>query len=250
MKKRIFYILFFGGATVFFLYYLFPKDNIEDYIGYQVFRVDPNLRLTIGDLGLHFPPYAKARDTNIYYQQQPLLSVSSARIRPGLATLFNRGTMAVFNGRAHKGRFNGKITRGDASDRRSIAVSIDLAGIELDDISGLKSISGLSLSGQVAGNVHFIDDRPRPDQGSVDLVFTDCTFQLAKAIFDIKTVRFNRIEMKLDIQDKTVSIRRLEMTGPQVNATFDGHIELRKPVIISRLNLIGKVRLHAEFTAG
>jgi len=250
VKKRIFYILFFGGATVFFLYYLFPKDNIEDYIGYQVFRVDPNLRLTIGDLGLHFPPYAKARDTNIYYQQQPLLSVSSARIRPGLATLFNRGTMAVFNGRAHKGRFNGKITRGDASDRRSIAVSIDLAGIELDDISGLKSISGLSLSGQVAGNVHFIDDRPRPDQGSVDLVFTDCTFQLAKAIFDIKTVRFNRIEMKLDIQDKTVSIRRLEMTGPQVNATFDGHIELRKPVIISRLNLIGKVRLHAEFTAG
>ncbi len=249
MKKRIFYIIFFGIATIFFLYYLFPKEKIENYIDYQVYQIDPDFRLTLGDLRLVFPPYVMVSDTIVYYKKQPVINISSFRVRPGLAAIFNHGTLAVFKGSAHQGRFNGKIIRGNASAESSTTVKIDLTGIELDDINGLRSIPELNFSGQVRGNVHYTSDPTQSDQGGGDLVISDCTFQLANAIFDIKIVRFNRIEIKLDIEDRTVSIRRLEMTGPQINAIFDGQIELRRPFNNSQLNLSGKIRPHAEFMA-
>ncbi len=249
MKKRIFYIIFFGTATIFFLYYLFPKEKIENYIDYQVFRIDPDLRLTIGDLRLYFPPFVKVSDTTVYYQQQPFLNISSVQIRPGLAAIFNHGAMAVFKGSAHKGRFNGTIIRGNTPTESSTSVNIKLAGIELDDINGLRSIAGLSFSGQVKGNVHFVSDHTQSDQGAVDLIISDCTFQMANALFGVNMVRFNRIEMKLDIGDGVVSIRRFEMTGPQVNAIFEGQVQLRRPFNNSQLDLSGKIRPHAEFMA-
>jgi len=249
VKKIIFYTLFSVLVTVFFLFFLFPKEKIEKYIDYQVFRVNPDLRLTIGDLGLYYPPYVKIKNTTLYYQQQSLFNVSSARIRPGLAVVKGRGTMAVFNGRAHHGRFSGKILSGGASAKSPTIIRIDLAGIELDGINGLKSVSGVSIAGKAEGSLRFASRPSQPGQGMLDLVFSECTIQLANALFDVKTVRFTKIELKADILGNTAGIRLLKLTGPQVNATFEGEVALRSPMKESRLNITGKIRLQAEFMA-
>ena len=250
MKKRILYVIFAGIATVFFLYYLFPKETLEDYIDYQVYRLDPDFRLTIGDLRVYYPPYVKVSDFTVYYQQEPILTVSSARVRPGLAAFFDNGTIIAFSGYVHEGRFSGRINREGNSPKGLTTVDVDLDGIQLEDINGLRSISGLSLSGRVTGKVVHINENTQPDQGKADLVFSDCTFQLADAPLGIKIIRFNRIEMGLILQDRTLKVHRLEMTGSQINARFDGTVAINSPFNRSRLNLTGKVRLHAEFMAG
>ena len=250
MKKRILYVIFAGIATAFFLYYLFPKETLEDYIDYQVYRLDPDFRLTIGDLRLYYPPYVKVNDLTVYHQQEPILTVSSARVRPGLATFLDNGTIIAFNGYVHEGRFSGRINREDNSPRKLTTVDVDLDGIQLEEINGLRSISGLSLSGRVTGKVVHINENTRPDHGKADLVFSDCTFQLTDAPLGIKIIRFNRIEMGLILQDRTLKMHHLEMTGPQINARFDGTVIINSPINRSRLNLTGKVRLHAEFMAG
>lgn len=250
MKKRILYVIFAGIATAFFLYYLFPKETLEDYIDYQVYRLDPDFRLTIGDLRLYYPPYVKVSDFTVYHQQEPILTVSSARVRPGLAAFFDNGTIVAFNGYVHEGRFSGRINREGNSAKGLTTVDINLDAIQLEDINGLRLISGLRLSGRVTGKAVYINENARPDQGKADLVFSDCTFQLADAPFGIKIIRFNRIEMGLILQDRTLKVLRLEMTGSQINARFDGTVAINSPFNQSRLNLTGKVRLHAEFMAG
>ena len=123
-------------------------------------------------------------------------------------------------------------------------LEVDLDGIQLEDINGLRSIPGLSLSGRVAGKVVHINEDTKPDQGRADLVFSDCTFQLADKPFGVNIMRFNRIEMGLTLQDQTVKVHRLEMTGTQLNAHFDGTVAIISPFNRTRLNLTGKVQLH------
>ncbi len=251
MGKKILYITFAGIVAAFFLYYLFPKEALEDYIDYQVYRLDPDFRLTINDLGLYYPPYVKLSDLTVYHLQSPIMTVSSARVRPGWAALFNNGTILAFDGYIQKGRFNGRLSREDGSSPKGLTtVDVDLNGIQLEDIDGLRLISGLSLAGRVTGNVAHVNENERPGQGKADLVFSDCTFQLANAPFGIKVIRFNQIEMGLALQGRMLTVHRLEMTGSQINARFDGTVAISRPFIRSRLNLTGKVRLHAEFMSG
>ena len=250
MKKGILYAVFSTIAVVFFLYYLFPRKALEDYIDYQVYRLNPDFRLTIGDLGLYYPPYVKVGDLTVHHLQKPILTVSSARVRPGLATFLNSGTIVAFNGYIHKGRFSGTINREGNFPKGSTALDVDLDGIQLEDVNGLRLVSGLSFSGRVAGNIVHINENTKPDQGKADLVFSDCTIQLADKPFGINIMRFSRIEMDLNLQDQTLKVHRLEMTGTQINARFDGTVAVNSPLKRSQLNLTGKVQLHAEFMAG
>jgi len=242
VKNKILYLAFFGIVTVFFLYYFFPKEQIENYLDYQVFRIDPDLRLAVGDLRLSIPPYARISDAIVSYRQQPVVRISLARVRPGLGAVLKRGTLAAFKGHAHKGRFDGKIIRGDMT-----AARIDLSDIEIDDIDGMQSIPGVSLSGRMTGRIILSEEDARPGPGRIDLTVSDCTVALARALFDIKMIRFDQIELKLDLKGPAVRIRRLEMKGPQMNATFEGQVELQSPFNSSRLKLTGKIQPHAEF---
>jgi len=242
VKNKILYLAFFGIVTVFFLYYFFPKEQIENYLDYQVFRIDPDLRLAVGDLRLSIPPYAGIDDAIVSYRRQPVVRISSARVRPGLGAILKRGTLAAFKGHAHKGRFDGEIIRGDMT-----AARVDLSDIEIDDIDGMQSIPGVSLSGRMTGRIILSEEDARPGPGRIDLTVSDCTVALARALFDIKMIRFDQIELKLDLKGPAVRIRRLEMKGPQMNATFEGQVELQSPFNSSRLKLTGKIQPHAEF---
>lgn len=250
MKKRLSYIFFGIVVAVFFLYYLFPKETVKDYFDFQVYRHNPDFRLSMDDLRLSYPPYITVSDVTLYHLQKPIITVPSARIRPGWATIFDQGTITAFKGTIHEGRFSGRIAREGDEAKASIAAMVDLDGIQLEDIDGLRLIPKVSLSGRVTGNVRHQNDGPSFGQGQAELTFSDCLFQLADAPLDIKSLSFSRIELELVIQDRKLSVKRLEMTGTQLNARFDGEVALTYPLNRSRLNLKGTVQLHAEFMAG
>lgn len=249
MKKTVSYVIFAGICTAFFLFYLFPKETLIDYVEYQIYRLDPSFRLTIGDLQPYYPPYVKGSDVAVYYQQAPVLTVSSALVRPGLATFFSNGTIVTFKGQINEGRFNGHVKREGGFKAAQITVDMDLDRIQLEDINGLRSISGVSLAGQIAGKVTHSNGKSKPRQGKADLILSDCTFQLADSYFGIKGVRFSRIELGLTLQDRTLSLDRIDMTGSQINARFNGTVAIQSPYNRSQLKLKGKIRPHAEFLA-
>lgn len=249
VKKTILYIIVAVIATTGFLYFLFPKEALEDYIDYQIYQLNPDFSLSFGALQLYYPPYVKVSDAIMYHLQKPVVTVSSAKIRLGRAIFLKNGTIVAFKGGIREGRFWGNIGHKGDSAQGARSFEINLDGIQLEEIDGIRNIPNLSVSGRVDGNIIHVDKNAEPDQGQIDLIFKDCTFQLANAPFDIKNLRFNRIDMGLIIVGQTLKINRLEMTGTQVNARFDGQVDLKHPIQRTELNLKGNVRLHAEFMA-
>lgn len=249
MKKTSLFIIVAVIAATFFLYYLFPKEALEDYIDNQIYRLNPDFRVAFDDLGLYYPPYVKVSDGTVYHLQKPVLAVSSARIRPGRAIFFDSGTIVAFKGHVRDGRFRGKIKRNGDSSKGERSFQLNLNGIKLEDIDGIRAIPNVSIAGNVEGKIVHVTKSQTPDRGQIDLIFSDCTVHLAKAPFDIKSLRFSRIDMGLTIAGHTLKINRLEMTGAQVNARFEGQVNVKRPIQRTGLQLKGNVRLQAEFMA-
>lgn len=249
MKKISIYLIVGIIAAVFFIYYLFPKKAVEAYIDYQIHRINPELRMAFNDLRLYYPPYLKVTDASVYHLQKPVVTISSVKIRPGKAVLLKEGTIVAFTGFIRDGQFQGKIRDGGNSTNSTTSIKINLDGILLEDIDGIRTMPKVRLSGQVQGKIVYEDKRDEPDEGQADLIFTDCKIQLTDALFDIKNLLFSRIEMILSLKGATVKIKRLEMTGSQADAQFNGQMNLKQPINRTGLNIKGNVRLHAEFMA-
>ena len=222
---------------------------MEAYVDYQIHRLNPELRMAFDDLRLHYPPYLKMTDATVYHLQKPVVTISSAKIRPGGALFFNEGTIVAFQGSIQEGRFKGKLHRNgdDGSNKETTQFEIELDGILLEDLDGIRNLPNIGLTGQVRGKIFHVDKMEELDQGQVDLIFTDCLAELEDVPFNIKRLRFSRIDLGLVVNGSIVEIKRLEMTGSQADAQFNGQLNIKQPINQTRLNIKGNVRLHAEF---
>jgi type II secretion system protein N len=248
IQKIVGYIAFTVVMVVVFLYLLFPKESLRAYIQAQIQQNLPDVSMEIGQVSAAFPPGLNLTNILCEHQEMPLVAAKRATIRPALLKILGSKKVLNFDVETSEGRIDGQgILRTGKQGEFSLDADIDQ--IALQEIAALEAFPDYIISGLLSGKVNYKLVPGRSGSGSADLVVTAAKFELADPLFGIENLNFASIEAQLNLSPHRLQLRRLNLTGNEVDGSISGSLMLRTPMNQSRLNLAGVLRPHAEFMA-
>ncbi len=241
MKRWLGYILFSLGAVVLFLYLLFPAKSVKDYIAYQMRRIDPQLTLTAKDPLLRLPPGIKLQDADIRFDKKPLIRLESLSLFPRILTLFTSQRTFRFRGRAYQGETTGDLFLAKDGKWRIKGTG---SGFQAELTPAVAWTSQGSLSGTVAGKYEF-----SVVQGTLSATISNGAFTLTEPLLEIKSIDFTQLTLDAEIEQSRMKIKKVQITGPEINGDLAGQVMLRRPLNDSILDISGLIKPHPLFLA-
>lgn len=252
MKKRLLYSLYILSVTAFFVYYLFPSEQVKKYILFKFAEANPQFNLKIDRIKPAFPPGLKFYTVSLFQNDKPLFDAEDMKITPELLSLVGPEPAFSFKSKTCQGIVTGKATlikkAGDKNpDSRQIAVDAKLSGIHIKDIKAVQNAPYYkSLSGTADGTVTY-----QPSQGMIaELAIKDCVVELATPLFSLGNLTFKTIDADMTMDSsRKIQIKQLDVKGTQASGTVSGTAELKTPPGKSALNLKGTIKPHPELIA-
>ena len=241
------YVVYFVVVTALFVYVLFPSETVGRYLRSQFKRSLPNYDVAINSVKPTIPPGLKLETINFSQRQTLFFEVSEITVTPVLLSLLRSGSSYRFVGNAYEGSIKGMAEVENGEENRSTVVKSNFSGIRLDDIPALQRPYLDRLTGLLNGFMTVEQSASKGDRIELRLRITDCNFALANPLFDVKDFSFRRINADLELKGEQVSIKRIKLSGAEVDGDFNGTILLRSPLIKSELNLTGTLKPYHTF---
>jgi type II secretion system protein N len=239
------YLLFMVGL---FLYVLFPDEKAKAYIENRISNANPQLSVEIADLGPSLGMALKCSDVTALYNNDPLFNFSRMALSQTLGSLFTAGSIYTFDGDAYQGTLDGKIKLTENDTALTKQIDTNLKNVNLDEVPAIGKLYGIKIVGKLSGKI-----RSKTTEGvqNTTVLFTvsQGTVQLPPTLPGIETIEFNQIKAVITAANRQLNIKNLALTGPQINGSFSGSIQLREPLGNSKLNLRGKIKPYEEFLA-
>jgi type II secretion system protein N len=238
--------LYILAAAAVFLYIGFPSEALRTYVGYRLSAGLPGLSVTVDDVR---PSLLKAglvlQGVRIAHGPKPLAALEQLRIQPELLSLFQERAGYAFSGSLGGGDISGRAEIDSAGPAPKASMSARLGGILLQQIPGLRSLYGSSLSGRLDGNLS------TNEAGALNGKFTisDAQVELAAPVLDQSRFTFRTVEAELTLQNRSLLLRNGRLKGNEVEAEVSGSIALDQPQAANALNLSGRVTPQHAFLA-
>ena len=248
-RKRFLYFLYAGAWICFFLYRLFPSEQVTAYLSDRLAVAAPGYTAAIGSLKPVFPPALRAGTVDLMYRRQPVLRIEEVRIAPRLEGIIKWRPYFSFKGKACGGRFEGRSAVERSGGRREAHLNLTVVGIDLEKVPRLKELTGHGISGSLEGQAALTTVGPTAETMTAEIVVTGAVIDTPAAVMSVRRLRFSRVAADLALERGTLLVHQCSFSGPQMDGDIAGTIAVKRPIGASRLALTGSARPHAEFLA-
>jgi type II secretion system protein N len=174
-----------------------------------------------------------------------LAAFEQLRIQPELLSLFQARTGYTFSGSLGGGEISGRAEIDSAGSAPKTSLQARIGGILLQQVPGLRSLYGSSLSGRLDGHLS------TSEAGALNGKFTitDAQVELAAPLLDQSRFTFRTVDAELTLQNRSLLLRNGRLKGNEVDADVSGSIALDPPPGANALNLSGRVTPQHAFMA-
>jgi len=246
-KTYQWYILYGILLTVCFLYICFPSDTFRDHFIKAVRSANPQIMVSVKDVRPSLLLGVVLLDTRFSLQKNPhrqLFSAESITIRPGIWSWLTGGSRYNFNCRKYEGEIEG-FFQFKEDNKNLFDTSFKLTDIPLDDFHYLSTVFGHDSTGTVNGTVT-LEGQPNmllQGTGTANLKILEGTVVLKEPLFDLKTINFDEILVKLSLKKQKIELAHFKLKGKEIQGTLSGDIILSRNFWNSRLDLDGSIHL-------
>jgi len=234
-------LLYLIAATVLFAYWLFPEDEVREFVEDGASRVNPYINIDINEVSPSFPPGVKFSDISFSYQGDPIADPDYIRVRPGLFSLLGKSPLFFYKSAVFGGVIDGDVR---LIDNRAANTDVRISGLQLEGINFLTLFSEHRIKGLINGVMKF-ESADSDVQAESALVFSNIIITLASPVLGIGTIEFDTIEADLSATPRRVEVKACTLKGQEIEGEFTGNILVRQPLQMSMLNLRGFLKPQA-----
>lgn len=248
-KKWLLYLLFTLVSTAFFIYYLFPADQIKNYMVFHLNKAHPDINITIDQIKPAFPPGVWLYDVTIYQTNDTLLILKQIKVAPNLLSLFGSKIIFFFKANTCDGMIDGKGELTHDTAFKNIHIDATFSDIQISEIHALRRLNSRNISGVLAGHVIYSKDPSSGEDVRAMLSISDSEIELLNPILMLESIAFNIIESDIVVKNRKVQFKQCSLKGHQMDGSIAGSIILKKPLERSVLKLVGTIRPNPTFLA-
>jgi type II secretion system protein N len=243
LKTRISWAIYIVCAALFFFYALFPSDTVKEYLADRVHRSHPGLTIKMDRVRPVFPPGLKLYEVSLYHRGQRIAELEDLKIAPDILSLFSDTTHLSFNGEGYGGILQGGIDIAGHSSQRDVAVSADLAGVQIDRVELLKSLTTHKISGNLNATLTFKASAPG-EALTGNLTLAKGQIEFSTPIMKQNAINFDTIKAELVFDGKSLTIKRCRLDGNLLDADISGSIKFSGRSARKILDLSGNLKPH------
>jgi len=244
IRKGCLYTLYIIGATIFFIYYLFPLDAAQKYLSYNLRKTNPDFNINIDHIKPAFPLGLRLHKVNLYHLRNDVLDAKQIKIVPGLLSLFGSKINFSFKIKAYKGIVGGKGEFAKSKSPQKVVINAKLSDIHVQEIFAVQNLAGRTISGMLDGKIKYTFDTRHGGKLNAELTLSDCDIELLTPVFSLDNVSFAKIEADVDMQNHQLQVKQCIIKGDQLDGAISGSVTFKNPVGKSVLNLSGTIKPH------
>ena len=249
IQKGLLYALYIIATTVFFIYYLFPSDDIKNFLTLHLNKASSDFQINIDKVTAVFPPGMQLNAVSFYHLNSALLETNQLKIIPSISSLLGSKTTWLFKGKLHKGIIKGRADITADKPTPQVKIEADLADIAIENIPGVQNLIEHKITGKMAGKVAYGSKEAGATIINAQLNVSDCTVEILSPLFSLGNFIFKQIETDLTIEDRQIQIKECTIKGKQIDGKIFGTITLSHSLDKSMLNLRGTIKPHHLFLA-
>jgi len=249
-KKWLGYTLYIVLVTLILLYFLFPAQEVEDFIDNSVSSINPELGFEAEKIGPWIPAGLRIEGGRLVLKSTraaEVFAVDNMHIKPQILKLVRGDYSLDLSGTAYNGDLDGSYHTKD-KDGKTFEGELNFKDLDMADYAFLADKLKHTVTGKFSGEVVYVKDSANAEgEGKADLRLNDGRLQFQNPIFGIGSVDLQDIDLVLKLSDKVITVARAELSGQEVKVSVTGSIQLQADIIRSQLNLKGTLEPLAEF---
>ena len=254
-KRWLGYTIYGIVLTIVLLYFRFPSDALRDYFINTLEESYPELHLSVDKISPSFPFKLNIQGPRLTLKENPnkiLVKADNLSLSPKVWSLLTGKYEFNIYSSAYNGELTGFIRFDEDLMEPPFDSMFEFKGLQLDQTSDLKEMTGFPLTGIFSGTVTYNGKGPFPGNasGDVDIRITDCRIGLTKPILSLTSLEFNEISAKATLNRQILSIKNIDLKGREMNGTISGRATMRREILESRLDLRGTIEPFADLVKG
>lgn len=256
-KNRIWlaYTLYAVLLTLGLLYFLFPSQDVKDYLEVKAGNSTLPVHLSIGDVLPSLALGLSLRDTEFSRQTSPdktLFRTDRLVVRPSVWSFLRGDRRFYFDGLTYNGTLKGFVQFDEDDSENPFSASMTLKDIRMDEFEDLSNLIGRHVEGRLGGNIAYNGDPKSLTEGAgeADLRLSNGLIELQQPVLDFDTIDFNEVWIKMVFKNRKIDLSHVELRGPNIYGTLSGTVSIRQKFTDSGLNLKGTVDPSEGFFQG
>ena len=249
-NKWLGYSLYVVLVGLLLLYYLFPAQAVEDLIDSSVSRVHPTFGFKADKIRPWLPPGLRISNGTVYLGESTGPAVFKADrlyVKPQILKLFSGKYNLQLSGTAYRSDIKGSLHL-DAEKGATLESELFFENLDLGAYEVLTEKLQHRLTGMFSGSVFYTRDSANTTgNGKADLRLTAGQLVFENPVFGISSVDLQNIDLEMELRNRNITLIKGGMTGPEMNGSLAGSIQLQPDVKNSQLNLKGTLEPLAEF---
>ncbi len=248
-KSRSYFIYYMGYGfllTLALLYFRFPTEEFRKYCEGLIVDRLPFEACSIKETRFSFPFTIILNQLNLQQASDETLTsiaIDQLSLQPTLK-FWNTYTIS---GKAYSGTLNSKL-KVNWTEQKSRLTDTVAIGLNVSEILTDQAITSRQITGTLDGSATFDFDWKKPSEsnGKARLALTSGNFDLLQPVLSLTEISFSKIVFDMSLAEQ-IEIQQGKLKGENVNATFEGSVDVLQSLQGSRLNLTGLLEPKRDF---
>lgn len=245
--KIFLYSLYTLAAVCVFLYMLFPSQIASEIVVRQLSNINKDIKISIKDTHLVFPPGLKFEPLDIAYTSTPVLSMEQFKIVPGLFSMLSNQKKISFSGNIGGGEMKGRAEFLLENQRPQTMLNINLTKVPIQTLEVLDLLPGYQLIGNIDSYIDYDSTKGAGGTANIKLDILPAKITFSQSLMGLEQLDFSQIESNFTVTQRMVQIKKCEFTGNQLDGKVTGSIIFRQPFNNSRLTLSCTIKPQPAF---
>ncbi|MCE5210785.1 MAG: type II secretion system protein GspN [Deltaproteobacteria bacterium] len=244
LKNNILWYTLYGVLiTMSFLYLLFPSDiaksSLEEAVNSSGFI------LKTGSLKPSLPFGLKMKKITLSSgpAENPYFQGDVLDVQFNPLNFFKKSKTVKLSGKAYGGNFSGRFKTASSRIYPPQGGNLRFENIDLGKYTFLKALLGKEITGKAKGSWSYGSHNPAGGNiaGTIALFLNKGTYPLAEPFLGLNRIDFDGGEIQARLENGTIRIEKLQISGQQINCFLNGDILLADEFKNSQLNLKGEM---------
>lgn len=245
-SRILLYMIYGVLLTAVLLYIRFPTDKFRSFCEQQIEQTFKASDCRIKRIHYSFPisvVFEKVQIIKPSGEQQSVYTIDQFKFRPGIRFW---KTFKLF-GDLYSGTLRATL-RFDRDNKSYILTDIVTNNLNLNDILKDQGIVDRQITGSLGGSGRYSAEwkSPTAGEGKGRIEVKTGQIELLQPILSLSAIDFNRINLDISVGEQ-IEIQQGKLKGKNLNADFEGSLNIMDSLLISRVRLSGLLEPNRDF---
>lgn len=249
LKPWIGYILYGVAVTIVFLYLLFPGEALMSFIQTRVEKDYPQWNIETASARMVLPVGVKMTNCTVSLRNKPAaaLKADSVTVRPSLWGLIIGDPSVSLKAKMYGGTVKAGFSTVTSKAAKTMDLDVTVEKVDMGKCAFTEAILGRRIEGTLAGSLTYKGTAGKSIDGDGNAAFTlrSGTIPLSRDVLGFEKISFDVVDSDLVLKRKTLQVKKLNISGREVNGDFTGRMTLQDNIMKSALSLRGTMDLPA-----